>query len=356
VTVLEVTPDTVHPRHRPTVVSVHVDATDDLAGVASVELTAFKDVSDADTTAGVLRTASLAPDEAAPGTWTGMLRLPPGLGNGAWRLSLEALDTAGNARWLSAQELADLGLPASLGYTSPRDLTRPTLVSPRISPARIDVRERAGTVAVRVEARDDDSGIEKVVADPEFLPGGPDDVVLRRVSGTARHGVWQGSFEVPECLVPGGAQQVTVRARDRAGNVRRAHPRLVVQARTTLPPDARLGRTSEIPTAGPVVLRFPRPVTGISTDEVLVADAYGPLDPSAVAVPGSWRCWREEVHARRATSCLDGRVRRAEFTPGDGFAPGTGYLVDLAPTHHLGVIDLHGNPLEEWRTFRTASA
>jgi hypothetical protein len=204
-----------------------------------------------------------------------------------------------------------------------------------VTPTSVNVGSQPQVVTLRVRARDAGSGVAGVrvlLLDPDRSDSGRE-VALHRTSGSRRDGVWSAAVTISTCAI-GGSWHSRLEVTDRSGRSRQYSaglPTLEVVANDNLA--ATVVRTSTA--SGTPVLDFDEDITGITpaSAPVIAADGGAP-------VAGAWKC--TDVTGA-TTSCADGSVRRATFTPA---APASSQLfVLLNPEHSLGVTDLAGNPV-----------
>jgi hypothetical protein len=310
-------------------VTVTARATDGRAGVKRVLVTAGND--QRSTSVLLQRVAGTAAD----GRWRGTLTVPRWLGSTAWRLQVGVVDGVVNVRtygWAALGTLKHADRTITVRSRADGAAPRGSLT---VTPTSVNVGGQSQVVTLRVRARDAGSGVAGVrvlLVDPDGSEAGPE-VALHRTSGSRRDGVWSAAVTISTCAIAGSWHtelEVTDRSR-RSRQARAGLPVFEVVANDNLAPT--VVRTST--PSGTPVLDFDEDVTGITpaSAPVIAADGGAP-------VTGAWKC--TDVTGA-TTSCADGTVRRAAFTPA---APATSQLfVLLNPEHSLGVTDLAGNPV-----------
>ena len=337
VTGVRVSPGRVDTRRGAKYVGVTIAASDDLSGVAHVRVLASRGRYDART--------DLRRDG---GSFTGRLRIPTWRGTGTWHLLVTAQDRVGNKVDVPSSRLATVG-ESSFAVVSRKDTARPTLRSLRVDPARVDLRQRARTVAFTVRLADVRSGIRSaVVTMPVSTHGEPGQAMTRvrltRTAGTARHGTWTGHVRLAPCTLLYRRTPVFVAARDRAGNDRLWRPTVLTARTQSLWPAQADLTTPVVGATGPITLTFSQAVTGINPASPTVrrSDSTGTGPPLA----GTWTCF---TGSGMTTSCPTGHVRTASWTPDVPLDSPASYRVDLNPEGNLDVTDLDGNPFRRNR-------
>ncbi len=210
---LTVSPASVDTSSGSRTVTVAVHATDDLSGVAAVQ------VSLSDGTRWFSAPAQIEPsDSGLDGTWTAVVTLPANAPPGSYRLSVSAIDGIGNAHTYTAADLEAMGLASSVTQTGAGDTTPPGVLGVTISPPSVSTCEAAQTVTVDVHASDGVSGVasvrallsgpggRQIAADAAPLPGG---------SSQDEH--WSAALTLP-AHARQGAWSLSLQAVDVAGN------------------------------------------------------------------------------------------------------------------------------------------
>jgi hypothetical protein len=320
---------TVDTRTKPAHLTVTARATDGRAGVRRVLVTAGNDRRS--TSVLLQRVAGTAAD----GRWRGTLTVPRWLGPTTLRLQVGVVDGVLNVRTYGSAALGALRHADRAITVRSRSDTSAPRAALTVTPTAVDVRSQAQVVTLQVHARDAGSGVAGVsvlLLDPDPSDGRRQ-VTLQRVSGSPRDGLWSGTVSVPTCAI-GGTWHSQLAVTDesmRSQQYRVGLPTLEVVANDNLAPTVVRTSTS----SGAPVLDFDEDVTGITSDSALVIEA----GDSAQRV-GAWSC-TDGLGA--VTSCANGTVRRATFTP-TGTTSGQLFVL-LNPEHSLGVTDLAGNPV-----------
>jgi hypothetical protein len=180
-------------------VTVTVQATDNLSGVASVEAT----LSSGGQSHGAA--ASLTSGSSLDGTWTATIDLPRWSRQGTWELSLSAADKVGNSVSLSSAKLADEGQPSSITQTGEEDDTPPSVSGGSVSPNSINTSKHPVKVKVHVNASDAQSGVGYVIA--RFTsPNGEKTIsgTGTLTAGSSQDGEWTITLEFPQYSEKGG--------------------------------------------------------------------------------------------------------------------------------------------------------
>ena len=240
---------------------------------------------------------------------------------------------------------------------SATDNDRPVARGFAVDPTTVDATAGHAPVTFTVHATDVGSGVKEVHPNVLFgEPLGKKFSGLHLTSGTPNDGTWTGTWTLDHCHTPTQSWKLELSLFDRnagfddwtfystsdlgdAGFPNRLHTVGSDHARP------RVKVPSSVTRLGPVRAVFDEDVVGISSTETAVhrKRADGTLGP---ALPGTWSCRNagcEEV------DCAAGPVREARFRPGNALASGARYVVVLNPEHHLGVIDMAGNPLRRTR-------
>lgn len=157
-------------------------------------------------------------------TWSGSVTFPPGVPAGTWRPTVMLADAGYGATSYDADLLRDLGYPHDLTLISDPDVTGPVLVGLRLSTSSVDTRRRSRTLALRVRARDDMSGLRTVQVRASGGSRARSAVgQLHIATGTRARGVWLGALVVPR-WAGNGPWSLTLRLEDRVGRVVRHRP------------------------------------------------------------------------------------------------------------------------------------
>ena len=154
---LAFTPAQIDTSAGPADVRVDYTVTDDLSGVAYLEL-AFVNSS------GIVRRGGSVKFDPLQSISRSMTVTFPTLSEaGLWTLSVVFLaDAAGNSLMLNAEALAGMGIPTTLEVKSVSDTIRPALTALRIVPHSINIAGGPVTVKVEFTATDDLSGVKSV--------------------------------------------------------------------------------------------------------------------------------------------------------------------------------------------------
>jgi hypothetical protein len=309
--------------------------TDDVSGVTDVELFVtgpFEHL------AAMHRVRGTGLD----GWWRGRVTLDAWEPRGRRDISVDVTDGRSRTTFLDSSDLEKRGMPSQLRVLARVDRDAPS-VTASVSPAAVDVRTAGATVHVVVRASDRTSGIAEVrvgMYGPEYVGGSPQ-VLLRRASGTARHGRWEGDIGLTRCTSPAGTWQLYVYAIDRAINSAPEVSGITVQVQAL----DHVRPTAEVAGAStpddPLTLRFSEDVTNLGGGQAEVRG--GPEGEPEVAVPGSWLC---RAASGTAVDCATGALRLATFTPSQPWPLGSYFYADLAPSGAVGVRDLAGNPID----------
>ena len=120
--------------------------------------------------------------------------------NGTWHVDYVQLsDKVGNSRTQSYAQLGAAGFRRNFGVVSGTDTSKPTATSFARTPASVDVRTANKSVTVTVHAKDTGSGLGYAYATFSNASGSTAYVSMRRISGTAKNGVWKGTGTVQRC-------------------------------------------------------------------------------------------------------------------------------------------------------------
>jgi hypothetical protein len=280
------------------------------------------------------------------GWWRGRITFGAWEPRGRRSITVDVTDGRNRSISLDPGALEKRGLPSQLRVLARSDRDAPT-VTASVSPAAVDVRTTGASVHVVVRGSDRTSGISEVRAGfygPEYVGGSPQ-VVLRRVSGTAQRGRWEGDINLSRCTSPAGTWQLYVYAIDRAVNSAPEVSGVTVQVQAL----DHIRPTAEVAGAStpddPLTLRFSEDVTNLGGTETQVRG--GPEGEPEGVVPGSWVC---RTFSGTAVDCATGAVRLATFTPTQPWPLGSYFHADLAPSGTVGVRDLAGNPVDNSQT------
>ena len=220
---VQVTPATVDVRTGPADVTVQIAAADSLSGVSSA--VAFL-TSPAQTGAGI--GLSLVSGASTNGVWRGTTTLPEHARAGHWTLHVRVFDGLWNSTDLPASQLSAMGLTSGFDVLSVEDAEGPQFSQVSIQPADVNVYVEDQTVAVRLRLTDNVAG----VAPSGSVPGhyqvqvdayeprsgqGRGRSLMTLVSGSARDGMYEGSFVVPKSSAT-GYWRLRLHAYDAVGN------------------------------------------------------------------------------------------------------------------------------------------
>ena len=167
-------------------VSVHLA---DPSGVASGVVTATAPDNVTTEQAILAKTAGTATD----GTFSGELALPVQSQSGAWKLSIDASDTAGNTSSVTSAQLAAAGRTPSIAVTTTVDTGSPVFGALSVSPGTVNARY-GGTVSITLSATDDVSGVQTGVitlSDPSNATSTAFFGTGELTSGTTKNGTWR---------------------------------------------------------------------------------------------------------------------------------------------------------------------
>jgi hypothetical protein len=154
---------------------------------------------------------------ATNGRWSASLTLPAHARQGAWSISIQASDTAGNPVYISSTQLASSGYTAAIAQTCSGDTAPPQVHGVTLSPESIDTSGATRSVTVAVHATDDLSGIAALKA---TLSSGDQSVPASAVlesGGTNLDGTWIATLALPRWSHE-GTWQLSLTATDSVGN------------------------------------------------------------------------------------------------------------------------------------------
>jgi hypothetical protein len=155
------------------------------------------------------------------GTWTGRLRVPPGVKPGTYgvdgvRLRDGADRNFGHVRDYFRDQLVALGMGGDFQVVSKRDNRAPRLVTLTASATKIDVTAGPGSVRFQARVTDDIAGTGAVTV--QTLAGRSVELTLRH--GTRRDGTWAGAMRVARWSPTIPADTILVTLTDQPGNQR----------------------------------------------------------------------------------------------------------------------------------------
>ena len=131
--------------------------------------------------------------------YRGRLRLNRWLPSGTWKVrGVVAVNPNNRYSFYGYRAMGRLGFSRDLQVIGSRDPAAPTISLFR-SPDMVDVRVQGQRVAVTARAHDVGSGVRKVTASFFGPHMEPDEIDLRLVLGTRRHGLWRGSTTIATC-------------------------------------------------------------------------------------------------------------------------------------------------------------
>lgn len=196
----------------PQVISVEVQATDDISGISTVSVRATapgNNGNDLNTTWAT----------EGPSTWSGTMQVPQYIANGEWTLTLFVIDAVGNSTYMEGQVLVDNGYPGFIQVTSNEDLEAPIVQSVNVNPDTVDVTTTPKIVEVRVQSTDNVSGI----VDSSFIFSSPNsqnsDISVSLTLSVDEQGneEWIGTASVPQYIGNGDWPGRLIMS-DRVGN------------------------------------------------------------------------------------------------------------------------------------------
>jgi len=284
-------------------------------------------------------------------TFRGAMTVPRWQTNGTWQVtSVSIYDNIGNWREYTNSDLKAKGFKRSFGVVSGSDTAKPTLASFARTPATLDVRQKNKTVSITVRAKDKAAGVSFVSANFTSANAGfSATTYLKRVSGTAKNGVWKGKATVYKCFSEKGVWKADVWVYDAAGNSReytagalstKGWPsKITVNARDNVAPTVTAPDT--VAPTDDITLSFSESVNGISTESApMNRYAYPTL---GAQVDGQWTC---QNGAGDPTNCLTGQVRKATFAPDAPLDDFQQYVIQVNPEGSLGLTNQAGNPAD----------
>ena len=293
----------------------------------------------------------LSPVAGSPDTFRGSMRVRRWVGSGTWKIHrISTQDKVGNYRSYSYSRLTELGFRHQLKIVSGEDTRAPKLARLALRPGHVDVRSEDGRVVVVVRAVDNRAGVERV-----FAQVGPSNLVLERVAGTRRDGVWKGALTLKRCTSPAGVRRVNVYVVDASRNETYYGPSALAArgwpaAVDVMAADHRRPRANlvdwQVNPAGPVKVRFSELVSGISADSATVRRVFAPYSETPTFGPpvsGTWVCRKT---SGAVTSCTSGWVATARYRLEDRLLASRTYQLTLNPEFTLAVTDRSGNPFD----------
>ena len=353
-TAFTLSPRSVDTRTAARTVTLTAKATDSQSGIAQI----FASASEPGTSHRSY--ASLTKVRGTASTYRGKLTVQRWQTNGTWHVdSVQLSDKVGNNVSRTYAQLGTAGFRRTLGVVSGTDTSKPTATSFARTPSSVDVRTSNKSVTVTVHAKDTGSGVGYAYATFSTGSGPSAYVSMRRVSGTAKNGVWKGTGTVLRCSATTGTWKGQLVMVDLASNQRmydasalaaKSWPSsLAVQAGDHLVPS--VDGPSGVGPAENIVLTFDEAVNGINADSATLRHYDYP--DSGPILPGTWTC---ATGTGAATSCATGDVRTATFDPTADLTESDNYVLELNPEHQLAVTDLAGNPFNRQQVYVFVSA
>jgi Bacterial Ig-like domain len=331
-------------------ITVTVKATDDLSGVAEVDVGATPPTSSRYHDIGVtLRRTS---GTARKGTYSGRLLVPAWTqpGKHDWALEAEVTDVAGNETILEQDDLFKRGLPSQVTVTSPKDATKPVLKSLAF-PAAVNALAKSQKVTFSVKATDTKSGVASVnisfrSRSEDFVDG-----KAKLVTGKITSGTWRGTLTIPRCSEPGNWSIDSVDVVDRVGNT------------TTL--DAKQLKAMHLPTSilvdaldavGPAV-HGPQTTSRTAAVKLSFTEPTLWKNPAAATIAvtnlnggspiaGAWTC--KNTAGSVVTCDADGAdVLTASWKPSSPLTSGEtlSFRSSAPASDPVGIYDTSGNPM-----------
>ncbi|RKS75220.1 hypothetical protein CLV35_1679 [Motilibacter peucedani] len=255
ITSLALSPGRVDVRTAPRKVAVSVGATDDDAGVSSVQVVLASPKGPGGKQSYAAATLTRSAGTATNGTFSGTATVSRWVVPGAWTVqSLFATDAHGAVEFMQTADVVAKGWPSRLSVVSTPDVAPPALSSLVLSPAKADSRAKAAKVHVTAKAADNLSGVSFVgvsitrAGGKSTLPA-----LLRRTGGTARAGTWTGDVVVPRWV--GSARwSVEATVMDAAVNLRGYTTKAIAAKRWTSAVPVVSGTDALAPTLSAVTL------------------------------------------------------------------------------------------------------
>lgn len=294
--------------------------------------------------------------------WTGKAVVPRWVGNATWKVSVIAMDKAGNYASWADTVLAGKKWPSKLTVTSGTDTGKPSVSKFGFTPSSVNVATKNGVVTATVGAGDALSGVAQVKVtfthrNAKGVVDGQASGSLKLVGGSAKSGTWSGKVVVPHCSV-GGTWTASVQVTDAARNTTTLAPAALASkkwpTKLTVATAKPLDTTDPSVTGGTIsggnlVLTFSEDVRGVTGDNVLVYDMFG-AGSTAVTVSSC-------VDASGATvSCATGKVRKVTLTPTTPFGSYAILSVYVNARSVTGQVrDTVGNPVG-WSTATSVMA
>jgi len=346
-TSLRINPGSIDTRTAPGTVTVTATARDSQSGVQLIRIRGLGSI-------------KLTKVPGWPRTFSGTRHVGRWAGTGTRRVyEVRVEDRIGNYRYYDYRSLGHAGFDRDLRIVSHEDTEPPAIARFDLEPTAVDVRTADQTVTIRLRAVDRQAGLRRANV---LLWAGDSGrfLTLRRVSGTARDGVWEDEFRMRRCDDWSRYVRASVYLTDDSGRRRNYTAakladegwtsRIAITAADHTIPAAWVP-FRPLPRVGPIPVLFTEDVNGITPSSVLVRMLIG-LSGHGPPLPGAWVC-RDAANA--LTDCQTGKVRVARFRPTDPLAAEREYTMTLNPEFSLDVTDLAGNPFRrEELYFQTA--
>ena len=198
---LSLYPAEVDTTSEPRTVTAEVDETDNLSGVAAVQ------VNLAGGGEWLTAPAHLVSGSDLDGVWSASITLPEGSPEGTYALSVSTYDQAGNPRTYQATELSALGLPDSViqtGRVDQAEYSPPELLGLTATPTTLSTCNGPESTAVAVDAA---SSVG--VASVRLILTGPDSqritarAAFDEEGGTLFDGLWKAAISLPQYAAQG---------------------------------------------------------------------------------------------------------------------------------------------------------
>ncbi len=161
--------------------------------------------------------ATLSSGSATSGHWSAPLALPEHAEQGAWSISIQTGDTAGNSTYISSAQLSASGYTSSIEQTCAGDTSPPQVKGVTLEPATVDTSGNSQSIVIDVHATDDLSGVASLQA--TLSDGGQSQSASAslQAGGTTLDGTWQATITLPRWSRQ-GTWQLSLTATDRVGN------------------------------------------------------------------------------------------------------------------------------------------
>ena len=161
--------------------------------------------------------ATLDGGTATSGHWSASLTLPEDAEQGAWSISIQATDNAGNSIYVSSAQLAAAGFTSGVEQTCAGDTSPPQVEGVSLDPETLNTSGGSEAVTVDVHATDNLSGVASLQA--TLSSGGQSQSAPASLQsgGTKLDGTWQTTITLPRWSQQ-GTWQLGLTARDQVGN------------------------------------------------------------------------------------------------------------------------------------------